>query len=588
MILNKSARGGSTTLQPDSQNGVGQQPKIMNDQVNGVHDTSNGTSKAMPAWKSKAYAHRQRKLNLIPAEWRLQDSQIPSTSEARNVIPVVEQHLTREELEITRSNAVDILANIHGRRWTSRTVTSALCHRAALLHQLTKCLTEILFEEGLARAAELDEHLERTGEVVGPLHGLPLSIKDNHDMKGVDTTLGWVGLIDKPAKADAPAVELYRKLGVVLYVKTNIPQSLMMSDSYNHVFGQSVNSLNRDLISGGSSGGEGALVAAGGSVIGVGTDIGGSVRIPASLQGLYGLSPTIGRVGNRESEKKGTKYVVPPVAGPMTRDLESLELFMKALAEGKGWEDDPGLLPIPWREDEIRAIQEKPKLKVAYVLDDGIVKCQPAVERAVRETVDKLQAAGHEVFEWQYANKSHREGYDLWLKAVMADGGKRFEAFRQLEDEPLIKGMLVGKAENELDIDARQTLSDQIFDYQKAYMKKWKDEGVDALIMPVTQYVGLRPKTWVKSDMYCGYTAIVNLLNWTSLTVPAVTLNKDLDKPSAEWQAHKGRSFHDQFIHDIYDVELCEGMPIGVQIITGRFGEERAVGIARLLKESGK
>jgi amidase len=86
-----------------------------------------------------------------------------------------------------------------------------------------------------------------------------------------------------------------RRLGAVLYVKTNLPQSMMMSDSYNHVFGQCVNPLNRNLISGGSSGGESSLLAARGSALGIGTDLGGSIRIPASLCGLYGLSPTPGR-----------------------------------------------------------------------------------------------------------------------------------------------------------------------------------------------------------------------------------------------------------------------------------------------------
>jgi amidase len=86
-----------------------------------------------------------------------------------------------------------------------------------------------------------------------------------------------------------------RRLGAVLYVKTNLPQSMMMSDSYNHVFGQCVNPFNRGLISGGSSGGEGSLVAARGSILGIGTDLGGSIRIPASLCGLYGLSPSPGR-----------------------------------------------------------------------------------------------------------------------------------------------------------------------------------------------------------------------------------------------------------------------------------------------------
>src|SRR2546423_3712889 len=119
----------------------------------------------------------------------------------------------------------------------------------------------------------------------------------------------------------------------------------MMSDTYNHVFGQSVNALNRNLISGGSSGGEGALVGARGSFLGIGTDIGGSIRIPAVLQGLYGLNPSIGRVAYRESART-QKYVVPPVAGPIASSLSSIELSMDSYLSSNPWDSDPNLLPI--------------------------------------------------------------------------------------------------------------------------------------------------------------------------------------------------------------------------------------------------
>ena len=166
-----------------------------------------------------------------------------------------------------------------------------------------------------------------------------------------------------------------------------------MSDSYNHVFGQSVNALNKNLISGGSSGGEGALVGAHASIIGIGTDIGGSIRIPAELQGLYGLMPSVGRVPY-ESSAKEQEYIVLPVAGPLTTSLSSLELFMEALMETRPWEVHPRLLPIPWRK-ELTKVPQKP-LRVAFVFDDGVVRPQPPVSRATRLVQEKLDRAGHE------------------------------------------------------------------------------------------------------------------------------------------------------------------------------------------------
>lgn len=539
---------------------------------------------SLPAWKTAARQRRQRQLALIPQEWRLDN--IPSAAEAKCTHPVVESCgiLTPLELEITKvsNSAPYILGKIHSSAWSAYEVTVAFCKRAAVVQQLTSCLTEIFFDKALAQAKELDEILRKTGKPVGPLHGLPLSLKDSQAVQGVEATNGWLALVGNPAAVDHPSVAAYRRLGAVLYVKTNIPQSTMMSDSYNHLFGQSVNSLNRNLISGGSSGGEGALVASGGSVLGVGTDVGGSVRVPATLQGLYGLCPTIGRIGNRESIRYQAN-VVPPVAGPMARDLDSIEYFLKSYLASQPWKSDPVVAPIPWREHLVDGIASgSKKLKIGYVVDDGAVLPQPPVQRAVLETVEKLQAAGHEVVPWD--STSHARGYAMWLKAILADGGRDAEKMCKAGDEPLVPGMLTGTPETYLDADQRQRLGDDVFEYQTEYLARWEAGNLDALIMPTTQWVGLRPKAWVKADMYCGYTAIVNLLNWTAFAIPAITVSKGKDQPSQEWKDHKARSFSDGFNHDYYDVDLFDGMPVGVQVVTGRFGEEKAIGIAKVLR----
>ncbi|KAI9744958.1 MAG: hypothetical protein M1818_001885 [Claussenomyces sp. TS43310] len=166
-----------------------------------------------------------------------------------------------------------------------------------------------------------------------------------------------------------------------------------MSDSYNHVFKQSLNSINKALISGGSSGGEAALVGAHASLIGIGTDIGGSIRIPAVLQGLYGLCPTVGRIPNDPSGRT-QKYIVLPVAGPITHDLSSMELYMESLLDSEPWDSDPLLYPIPWR----CALTQPPQrpLRLAFIIDDGIIKPQPPVERIARNVMAKLEGAGHE------------------------------------------------------------------------------------------------------------------------------------------------------------------------------------------------
>jgi amidase len=246
---------------------------------------------ATPAWKTKAAAKRASQYASIPAEWRLSEG-FPTSKNTYEYLKT-SGVLTAEELEITETiDANLLLRKIASGAWSAVDVTKAFCKRAAIAQQLIRCCTEMFFEEAIATAKRLDKHLRSTGKTLGPLHGLPLSLKDGFDVVGQDSTLGWVSEIGQSKTEDAALVKVLRAQGAVFYVKTNIPQSLMvsirqcsrcsawlmcrqMSDSYNHIFKQSVNAFNNKLISGGSSGGEGALVGARGSIIGIGTDIGG-------------------------------------------------------------------------------------------------------------------------------------------------------------------------------------------------------------------------------------------------------------------------------------------------------------------------
>jgi amidase len=352
-----------------------------------------------------------------------------------------------------------------------------------------------------------------------------------------------------------------------------------MSDSYNHLFKQSVNSLNRNLISGGSSGGEGALIGCHGSIVGVGTDIGGSIRIPANLQGLYGLSPTVGRFPWHASVIRDN--IVNGVAGPLSCTIDTQEVFWKSLLDAEPWNYEPTSYSIPWRSH--LAAKPSRKLKIGYYVDDGMVKVQPPIERAVHEVIEKLKAAGHEVVQWDIS--SHREGQRLWLKAVLADGGRRFRKLCEQSDEPLVEGMLVGTEEDRLDVDEANQVSNDRLAYQKSYMRRWMDSGIDALIMPVQPWVGFPPKTWVQSSQNVSYTSHWNLVDFAALAIPVTTARLD-DIGTDAWKQHKPRDVSDDFNWEQYDPELVKGMPVGVQIVGGRFGEERCLAVAKVVEEA--
>lgn len=135
------------------------------------------------------------------------------------------------------------------------------------------CLTDAFFDEAIESAKALDEQLNRTGQLKGPFHGLPISLKDNFNIKGKDSSVGFSSLVNDPAGYNATLVDVLENLGAVRYCKTNVPTAMMIPESVNNVFGRTISPLNRKVTSGGSSGGESALIAFGGSPIGIGTDI---------------------------------------------------------------------------------------------------------------------------------------------------------------------------------------------------------------------------------------------------------------------------------------------------------------------------
>ncbi|KAH6892421.1 acetamidase [Thelonectria olida] len=532
------------------------------------------------SFQDRAAEKRAKQRALIPPEWRLTD--YPPIESVSNVLNYIRTSgsLTPEELAITEThNVQNLLSSLFNGELSSLKVTTAFAKRAALAHQLTNCCTEIFFDDAFTRARQLDDYLALTGKTVGPLHGLPVSVKDCIHVKGLDSTLGWVGFIDKPAPEDSSTAMTLRRLGAVLYVKTNVPQSLMMSDSNNHVFGQCVNSLNRSLISGGSSGGEGSLVAARGSPLGIGTDIGGSVRIPAALCGLYGLSPTHSR---HPYERGGSRQnIVLATAGPLATSLASIEAYMQALPYAEPWKIDPRAVPFPWSADKC-SIDPTHKLRIGFVVDDGVVKPQPPITRAVEEVVDALRSAGHEVVEWDAT--CHLNGFEIFEKAVLSDGGATAKKVIDASGEPLIEGMYIGTDANLLSTPQTHELCGEKYAFEAAYLQRWRAAKLDALIMPVTPWVGYKPWTWVKSHQYVGYTSIWNLLDWAALTLPVTKVSGEKDQVlQGDWLEHKARNPADKFNKHQYDFDLVEGMPVGIQVVCGKYEDEKCIAVAKII-----
>lgn len=234
----------------------------------------------MADWEKKAAAKREANLAKIPKEWLLPSEFVKgdhTSHESVLDVPAKCGILTPEEVVVTQNfDAVSLAKVVQVGSLRAEGIAIAFCKRAAIAQQLTNCLTETFFDDAIKRGKWLDEYLAKHGRPVGPLHGLPISIKDPFNYTGVQSTLGMISYLDKPAATEnSPLVDTLLELGAILYCKTNIPQTMMTADSDNNTFGRTLNPHRLSLGAGGSSGGEGALVAMRGSVIGVGTDIGG-------------------------------------------------------------------------------------------------------------------------------------------------------------------------------------------------------------------------------------------------------------------------------------------------------------------------
>lgn len=256
----------------------------------------------------------------------------------------------------------------------------------------TNCLTEIFFDEAIERARQLDREWRESPDrkVLRPLHGLPISLKDSFQVAGKDTSTGLACFVNQPAEQNSALAALLLDLGAVLYCKTNLPQTIMTGDSDNNVFGRTLNPHNTALTAGGSTGGEGALIALRGSLLGVGTDIGGSIRIPALCNGIYGVRGSVGVVphhGVRDLAVPGTDGV-HSTAGPMATSIRDCQMFMKTVMESETWRYDSTVVSVPWRHLKVQE-----RLRIGLVEDNGVYTPSPPVRRGLNKAAQLLQGS---------------------------------------------------------------------------------------------------------------------------------------------------------------------------------------------------
>jgi Asp-tRNA(Asn)/Glu-tRNA(Gln) amidotransferase A subunit family amidase len=544
-------------------------------------------------WRDISARKLEQRANKIPSAWRLSAEAIKPVNDSVLHVPRECGLLGPQELAITEAHdAVTLLDFLARSQYSSEVITRAFCKRAAIAQQVSNCLTEILFDDALARARELDAHLARTGKPIGPLHGLPISLKDSFKIKGYDASVGVANLCFKPASENSVLVDLLLSLGAVLYCKTNVPQSMMALDSHNNVFGRTLNPANLKLTAGGSTGGEGALLALRGSCLGVGTDVGGSIRIPAACNAIFGIKPSHGRVpfaGQEGGHRPGlSKLMIEATAGPLSPSLRSCDLFLRVVADASLQSSDTDVLPQRWSQ-QVSLGSSNRRLRIGVIRTDGHVALLPPVSSFIDSVAATLRAttSGFDLVEVDATPVLSRTN-KTFNGIVSLDGANTWFDHFEATGEPLspwLQGRLTRRKQKS--INEIWDSKGAILDLQKRFLQLWTpSDGVplDALICPVMPHPIAPIDRWNTPN----YTSAFNLLDLPAGVVPVRPCTQEdlaAELPSGSTALNPW----DQGNRELWtkvDKNVYLGSMLSVQVITPRLRERQLVEVMKRVSEA--
>lgn len=498
---------------------------------------------------------------------------------------------TQSTLALVSQPATKLKDLLDRREVSSVELTRAHLARIDALNGRVNAFTEVLRDDALEAAQKSDEARAR-GELRGPLDGLPVSVKECLSMKGRATTLGVETRKSHRADGDAALVRLLREGGAVITGRTNLSQCMIYAESSNPVFGITRNPFGRNRTPGGSSGGEAAAIASGMSCLGVGTDIGGSIRIPAAYTGIYGLMPTLDRwplagsipgIPGQES--------VRGAAGPMARSAADLVLLFQAFDPKRMSALDPRTPPLAWEAPE--SVRDK---TFGVLRFDGVFEPSPAIVRALGEAEAALVRAGAKVV--PYSTAILERAVFLYLGIMSSDGAAtmRRVCAGSAVDKPLagllriakiptpVRRLIAAGLERTGEKRAARTLSmlgeKSVADVwsmhvemralRQSMLDDWRAKGLSGLLCPATSTPAL--PLGGSQDFVLGmtYTYVWNLMHFPAGVAPVTTVAKSEER---------GRRVVDRFDQKAARAdEGSAGLPIGVQIVAPPYADATVLG----------
>lgn len=447
---------------------------------------------------------------------------------------------------IIYASATTLAQAIRAKQVSSEEVVNAYLKRIETVNPKLNAVVQVTADTAREQAREADVALAR-GDLKGPLHGVPMTIKDVFETAGVISTAGTKGRATFVPTEDATAVARMRSAGAIMLGKTNTPELALAPETDNLVYGRTNNPYDLSRIPGGSSGGEGSIIAAGGSPLGLGSDAGGSIRMPAHFCGVAGIKPTTGRVPRTGH--------FPPIAGtmntmwqvgPIARFVEDLILTLPVIV-GVDWHD-PAIVPVTLGDPSAVDLES---LRAAFYTDNGILSPTPETVELVKRTAKVLSDAGMSV------DESRPEGieqtYEIWWGLVGADSGAGVEAVL----------LMAGTTETHLYLQHfQETQRARVMTTSEfsALMSKWdmfrRDmlrfmEEYDVIICPTVAFPAPPHGITLDDDKIPGfsYTFTYNLTGW-----PAVVVRGGISP---------------------------EGLPIGVQVVARPWREDVALTVAQ-------
>jgi fatty acid amide hydrolase len=506
--------------------------------------------------------------------------------------------------DVTALSAGEQARLIRNGELSSLEVVNAHIERIEAVNPSLNAVVVKRYDAARAEAREADRQ-RASGATMGALHGVPITVKECLDLAGTPSTFGLPSRASVMAQRDDAYVARMRAAGAVVVGKTNVAQLLMFLESDNPVYGRTSNPWDLSRTCGGSSGGEGAIIAAGGSPLGLGTDIGGSVRTPAAFCGIAGIKPTAGRLpdAGRYSSPFGQRAIVSQV-GLLARTVADVRLGLEIANGGANPAVEP---PMPLRDAGEVDIA---RLRVAVYVDDGIFPVAPAVRRAVRDAAAILSGAGARVCEWQPPSLS--DAYQLSMGILSADrgAGMRRMLGRGRRD-PRIAALVmiaarsrpaIGMLGGLLRMLGQHGLADgikafghgdtwhywQLVEAQLDYQQRFKaalDEAdggpFDLVLCPASSLPAW--KHGAARDLNLGgvYTILYNLLGYPAGVVPVTRVR-------ADEESQRGAS-RDLIQRAARAVEAgSAGLPVGVQVVARPWREHVALAAMQAIEHGAR